>query len=52
MILENSIFQGLFWKFIKLFCQRVPEITDQFYPIDDAMRTGYVWDFGPLNIGI
>lgn len=29
--------------------QRVPEITDVFYPIDDAMRTGYAWKYGPFQ---
>lgn len=29
--------------------QRVPEITDTFYPIDDAMRTGYAWKYGPFE---
>ncbi|MBT8233617.1 MAG: 3-hydroxyacyl-CoA dehydrogenase, partial [Bacteroidia bacterium] len=29
--------------------QRVPEITDHLYSIDDAMRTGYAWDYGPFE---
>ena len=29
--------------------QRVPEISDQYYSVDDAMRAGYVWDFGPFE---
>ncbi|WP_313375436.1 3-hydroxyacyl-CoA dehydrogenase/enoyl-CoA hydratase family protein [Chishuiella sp.] len=29
--------------------QRVPEITDAFYPIDDAIRTGYAWKYGPFE---
>jgi len=29
--------------------QRVPEISDQYYPVDDAMRAGYVWDYGPFE---
>jgi len=28
---------------------RVPEITDVFYPIDDAIRTGYAWKYGPFE---
>ncbi len=28
---------------------RVPEITEVFYPIDDAMRTGYAWKYGPFE---
>lgn len=29
--------------------QRVPEITDVFYPIDDAIKTGYAWKYGPFE---
>lgn len=29
--------------------QRVPEITDVFYSIDDAIKTGYAWSFGPFE---
>ena len=28
---------------------RVPEITDHLYSIDDAMRGGYAWDMGPFE---
>lgn len=28
---------------------RVPEICNQFYSIDDAMKAGYAWDFGPFE---
>jgi 3-hydroxyacyl-CoA dehydrogenase len=28
---------------------RVPEIADQFYSIDDAMRAGYAWPMGPFE---
>lgn len=28
---------------------RVPEITDVFYSIDDAMKTGYAWKYGPFE---
>ena len=28
---------------------RVPEIADHLYSIDDAMRTGYAWDYGPFE---
>jgi 3-hydroxyacyl-CoA dehydrogenase len=29
--------------------QRVPEITDHLYAIDDGMRSGYAWDVGPFE---
>lgn len=28
---------------------RVPEICNQFYSIDDAMRAGYAWEYGPFE---
>src|SRR5690606_24772913 len=29
---------------------RVPEITDDFYRIDEAMRAGFGWELGPFEI--
>lgn len=28
---------------------RIPEISDNLFSIDDAMRTGYAWEFGPFE---
>ncbi|MFK7946597.1 MAG: 3-hydroxyacyl-CoA dehydrogenase/enoyl-CoA hydratase family protein [Saprospiraceae bacterium] len=28
---------------------RIPEISDNIYSVDDAMRTGYAWGFGPFE---
>lgn len=28
---------------------RIPEISDAFYSIDDAIRTGFAWSFGPFE---
>ena len=28
---------------------RIPEICDQLFSIDDAMRAGYAWEFGPFE---
>lgn len=28
----------------------VPEITDDYYQIDDALRTGYAWNHGPFEL--
>jgi 3-hydroxyacyl-CoA dehydrogenase len=28
---------------------RIPEIADQLYSIDDAMKAGYAWEIGPFN---
>ncbi|MBA5793179.1 3-hydroxyacyl-CoA dehydrogenase/enoyl-CoA hydratase family protein [Flavobacterium sp. xlx-214] len=29
---------------------RIPEITDDLYKIDDAMKAGFGWEFGPFQI--
>lgn len=29
---------------------RIPEIADEFYKIDDALKTGYGWELGPFEI--
>ena len=28
---------------------RIPEISDTIYSIDDAMKSGYAWGFGPFE---
>ena len=28
----------------------VPEIADEYYQIDDALRTGYAWNHGPFEL--
>lgn len=30
--------------------QRIPEITDDLYKIDDAMRAGFGWEHGPFQV--
>src|SRR5690606_5483415 len=30
--------------------KRVPEITDDFFRIDDAMRAGFGWEIGPFEV--
>lgn len=39
-------FLGLF----KYVSYRIPEISDELYRIDDAMRTGFGWELGPFEI--
>ena len=29
---------------------RIPEITDELYKIDDAMKAGFGWEHGPFQI--
>ena len=28
---------------------RIPEVSDELYRIDDALRTGFAWDYGPFE---
>jgi 3-hydroxyacyl-CoA dehydrogenase len=49
-IRKNSNFlQRYFGALFGYAAARVPEISDQYFPVDDAMRTGYVWDYGPFE---
>ena len=47
--LEGSFLKDYFASIFAYAAQRVPEISDQYYPVDDAMRAGYVWDYGPFE---
>ena len=46
---EQQFYRDYFGSLFAYIAQRVPEISDQYYPVDDAMRTGYVWDYGPFE---
>ena len=41
----KEYFMGLF-----AYCSnRLPEISNDLYSMDDAMRTGYAWEYGPFE---
>ncbi len=42
----REYFAGLF----AYSANRIPEIADDLYTIDDAMRSGYAWDHGPFEL--
>ena len=46
---EQQFFAEYFGQLFGYAAARVPEISDQYYPVDDAMRTGYFWDYGPFE---
>ena len=46
---ESLFLKDYFSAIFAYAAQRVPEISDQYYPVDDAMRAGYLWDFGPFE---
>jgi 3-hydroxyacyl-CoA dehydrogenase len=41
----RAIFAGLF----QYVSNRIPEISDELYRIDDAMKAGFGWDLGPFE---
>ena len=45
----NNFFAEYFGQLLSYAASRVPEISDQYFPLDDAMRTGYFWDYGPFE---
>ena len=46
---ENKFLKEYFAELFAYSANRVPEISDQFYSVDDAMRAGYMWEFGPFE---
>jgi 3-hydroxyacyl-CoA dehydrogenase len=40
----------LFSVFLNMFSDRIPEISDELYRIDDAMRAGFGWELGPFEV--
>ncbi len=39
-----------FASFLSYTASKVPEITDEFYQIDDAMEAGFGWELGPFRL--
>ena len=46
---ESLFIKEYFAAILSYSAQRVPEISDNCYQLDDAMRAGYVWDYGPFQ---
>jgi 3-hydroxyacyl-CoA dehydrogenase len=46
---EAKFLQEYFASLFAYAANRVPEISDNIYSVDDAMRTGYMWGFGPFE---
>lgn len=47
---EHKFYQEYFSSLLAYSANRVPEISDEFFPIDDAMRAGYMWEHGPFEL--
>ncbi|MFT7119942.1 MAG: 3-hydroxyacyl-CoA dehydrogenase [Neolewinella sp.] len=46
---ENKFLREYYAGLIAYSANRVPEIADDLYSVDDAMRTGYFWSHGPFE---
>jgi len=46
---ENKFLKEYFASLLAYSSNRIPEISDDIYSVDDAMRTGYAWDYGPFE---
>ena len=46
---EALLFKLYFTALFAYAAHRVPEIAEHYYLVDDAMRAGYVWDYGPFE---
>ncbi|WP_233632490.1 3-hydroxyacyl-CoA dehydrogenase/enoyl-CoA hydratase family protein [Parapedobacter sp. ISTM3] len=46
----GMLFRAMHYPLFEYVSRRVPEITDQFFRIDDAMRAGFGWELGPFEV--
>ncbi len=46
---ENKFLKEYFAFLFAYAAHRVPEISDEIYSVDDAMRAGYMWEYGPFE---
>ena len=44
------LFRAMHYTLFEYVSNRVPEITDEFFRIDDAMRAGFGWEIGPFEV--
>jgi len=45
-----DLFRASFFGLFEYVSDRIPEISDELYRIDDAMRAGFGWDLGPFEV--
>lgn len=46
----GEVFRASFFGLFEYVSDRIPEISDELYRIDDAMRAGFGWDLGPFEV--
>jgi 3-hydroxyacyl-CoA dehydrogenase len=45
----GEFYRTTFYALFQYVSNRIPEITDELYKIDDAMKSGFGWDLGPFE---
>ncbi|RZK49796.1 MAG: 3-hydroxyacyl-CoA dehydrogenase/enoyl-CoA hydratase family protein [Pedobacter sp.] len=46
----GELFRTSFFGLFEYVSDRIPEIADELYRIDDAMRAGFAWELGPFEV--
>ncbi|TCD02567.1 3-hydroxyacyl-CoA dehydrogenase/enoyl-CoA hydratase family protein [Pedobacter psychroterrae] len=46
----GELFRASFFGLFEYVSDRIPEISDELYRIDDAMRAGFGWELGPFEV--
>jgi 3-hydroxyacyl-CoA dehydrogenase len=46
----GEVFRHSFFGLFEYVSDRIPEIADELYRIDDALRAGFGWDLGPFEV--
>lgn len=46
----GELFRASFYGLFEYVSDRIPEISDELYRIDDAMRAGFAWELGPFEV--
>lgn len=45
-----ELFRAMHYPLFEYVSKRIPEISDEFFRIDDAMRAGFGWELGPFEV--
>lgn len=45
-----ELFRAMHYPLFEYVSKRIPEISEEFYRIDDAMRAGFGWELGPFQV--
>ena len=46
----SGFYKDIFYSLFSYVSNRIPEVSDDIYKIDDAMKTGFGWSLGPFEI--